>query len=272
MFVHAPKGNPEHIEKQTMKRFTKTAILTAGLSVAAMTTHAAFTANDLYLGFSSPSASSDYIVDLGQPGSVGVGGSSVVDLSTYLSQSLLNSAFATEPAGVSVGVAGGQSQFPSSYSIFATSLRLGGPGNPAVAGSDLSSFSHSANTISSSVSDLSQVALPATGTGVLDAGKSWNTHVLTLSPGSFYGDSGINPNAVMDGSGVIYEDLWGATAGNAYSYLGFFSLNVGGAQPSLSFTPTVVPEPTVGALACVGGLCLFALRQYPRCRPAGNSV
>ena len=40
---------------------------------------AGFTINDLYLGFTQSSAASDYIIDLGQPGTVGLGGSSVVD-------------------------------------------------------------------------------------------------------------------------------------------------------------------------------------------------
>lgn len=258
-----------------MNQITKAVVLAAGLSVVSMTSQAAFTANDIYLGFSSASASSDYLVNLGSASSIGVGGSSVVDLSANVSLSLFNSTFVSGPSGVNVGAVGGQAQFPSSYSIFATSLRVGGAGIPSVAGSDLSGFNHSQSVISSAVSDLSQVAFPTEGNGVADAGKSWSAHVTTLNIGSFYGDSGVNPASAMGASGAIFEDLWGATAGSAYSYLGYFTLDLGGSQASLSFTPSAapVPEPTSGALLCVGGLVgLYALRNYNHNRKTPASV
>ncbi|HEU5068808.1 MAG TPA: PEP-CTERM sorting domain-containing protein [Verrucomicrobiae bacterium] len=257
-----------------MKLLTKPAVWAAGVSLIAAGAQA-FTANDIYLGFSQSGAAGDYLIDLGQVSAIGVGGSTVVDLSSSVSLSQFNSTFVSGPNGVSVGAVGGESAFPSSYSIFATTLRITGPGNPAVAGSDLSSASHSQSVISSAVSDLTQVAFPTAGNGTVDAGKTWASHVLTLGPGSFYGDSGINPSSTMDASGVVYQDLWGATPSGAYTYLGYFSLDLGGSEASLTFTPTAapVPEPSGMALFGLGAVvCLFTLRNHNHNRRRGDYV
>jgi hypothetical protein len=98
---------------------------------------------------------------------------------------------------------------------------------------------------------------------------------LTLGPGSFYGDSGINPSATLDASGVVYQDLWGATPSGAYSYLGYFSLDLGGAQASLTFTPTAAPVPEPSGMAIFGlgaVVCLFALRNHNENRRRGDYV
>ncbi len=245
-----------------MKKLKRAAIFVVGAALASQSAQASFTANDLYLGLNSAGASSDYIVDLGQPGVVGVGGSSVIDLSGDFSLSLFNSVFASGPTGVSMGVVGGQSQFPSSYDLFATALRVGGAGDPAVAGSNLSGFNHSQSSIGSAEVALTGNPFPAAGNGVADSSKSWTAFVSpTFTANTFYGASGINPSSAIDGSGVIYEDLWKATPGSPYTYLGYFTLNLNGGNSSLTFSPQAVPEPTTLCLLAGGGLLLLSVRR-----------
>ena len=251
-----------------MTNFLKAATVAAGLGLVSISAQAAFTANDLYLGFTSAGASGDYLIDLGQPGSVGVGGSSVFNLTGDFSLSLFNATFTSGPTGVSMGVVGGQNQFPSSYNIYATTLRSSGPGNPAFAGSDLSPFNHSQGTIGNAVSALTTVPFPTAGNGVVDGNKSWSGNVSpTFTAGSFYGASGVDPNSTIGATGVLYEDLWKATSTSAYSYLGYFTMDLSGSSPALTFTPsaTPVPEPgTVPLIAIAGVSWLLLARKLHR--------
>jgi hypothetical protein len=252
-----------------MKLFTKTAVLAAGVSLVSLAAHASFTDNDIYLGFNATTSTSEYLVDLGQPGTIGVGGSSSVNLSSYVS--LFGTAFTSGYNGVSMGVVGGNSSGfnQANYDIFATALRVGGAGVPSSPGSDLSSFTPGAGTIANSIATLTAIGFPTSGNGVIgdsSSTTSWTKKVSpTLDAGSFYGNSGVDPSSAIDGSGVLYEDFWKATTGNSYTYLGYFSLDVSGGSPSLSFTPAAVPEPASGALFCLAGLAwFFALRMFNR--------
>lgn len=251
-----------------MTNFLKAATVAAGLGFVSIAAQAAFTANDLYLGFTSAGASGDYLIDLGQPGTIGVGGSSVFNLTGNFSLSLFNATFTSGPTGVNMGVVGGRNQFPSSYNIYATTLRSSGPGNPAFAGSDLSPFNHSQGTIGNAVSALSTVPFPIAGNGVVDANKSWSANVSpTFTAGSFYGASGIDPNSAIGATGILYEDLWTATSSSAYSYLGYFTMDFSGSSPELTFTPsaTPVPEPgTVPLIAIAGVSWLLLARKLNR--------
>ncbi len=251
-----------------MTNFRKVSALAFGMGLVSFSAHASFTANDIYLGFNQSSASSDYLIDLGQPGTAGVGGSSVVNLNSAFSLTLFNSTFASGPTGVSVGAVGGQSQFPSSYDLYVTSLRVGGAGNPALAGSDLSGFNHSQGTIANAVSAITGVAFPSVGSGVADSGKSWTADVSpTFTVSSFYGNSGIDPSSAINGTGVIHEDLWKTTANSAYSYQGYFTFDLSGGSPNLTFTPSAaaVPEPsTFGLFALAGFLSFVSFRAFKR--------
>jgi hypothetical protein len=247
-----------------MTTFFKASVLAAVVGMSALSAEAAFTANDLYLGFSSAGASGDYLINLGQPGSIGVGGSSVFNLSGDFSLSLFNATFTSGPTGVSMGVVGGQNQFPSSYNIYATTLRSGGAGNPAVAGSDLSPFNHSQGTIGNAVSALSTVPFPTSGNGTVDANKTWTANVSpTLTAGSFYGASGVDPDSTIGATGILYEDLWKATSTSTYAYLGYFTMDLSDATPDLTFTPAAapVPEPGMGSLVAIAGLSWLVLAR-----------
>ena len=241
-----------------MKQSSKATLLAVGVAMASSMAHAVFVPNDLYLGFTKGSASSDYIVDLGSASTVGVGGGSVVDLSSDVSGSTFTSIFGSSPVGVSMGVVGGKAVFPSSYDIYATAFRGNGAFYPPNAGSDLSGFNHSQNTISSGTADVGQMAfnVPAGGS-LTDPNKSWTTDIApTLNANTFYGATGVNPNSAIDSSDVLYEDLWQATPSSAYKYLGFFTLDMSGSNPSLTFTSAMIPEPTTFSLLG-GGLLLF---------------
>lgn len=244
-----------------MKKFIKTGILAACAAFVSQVAQAQFAANDLYLGFVGVGSTSNYVINLGTASSI-TSSSTVVDLSSDFSLSVYQAVF-TGASSVSMGVVAGQAQFPSSYDLFATTVRGGGAGDPAVAGSDLSSIGHNQSTISSAVSDLSRVGFSA-GAGssaLLGAGdnNSWSLNVSpTFTASSFYGATGIDPMTALN-SGIAYEDLWMATPNSAYAYLGYFTIDAN--NSTLTYTPSVapVPEPTTLSLVAGGALLIGSM-------------
>jgi len=247
-----------------MKRLTKAGIIAIGAALVSQAAQAQFTANDLYVGFTQATGSGgDYLLDLGQASSI-IGQSSVVNLSSDFSLSTFNTTFPsiTSPNPVSMGVVGGIGSFPSTYDLYMTQFRAGGAGVPAVAGSSLNT-APGTSVINQAVNDISGItAWPTVGNGVQDSSKSWTTYVSpTLQPGTVYGDTGINPNSPIDTtSGIVYEDLYSATGNNAFTYLGYFTMDTTGASPSLTFTSLDVPEPGTISVLAVGALLLWSLR------------
>ena len=253
-----------------MKKLTSAAAFLIGGAILASQSAFAqtFTANDLYLGFENfnGGATEDYIIDLGQASGI-VGGSSVVNLSSDFSLSDFNAVLGTS-ASVNAGVVGGSQYNPPGWDVYATQLRVGGAGNPAVAGSDESGNTFYEAEISTSVAPLSNLNAPTAGHGLLDTSLSW-TYNVEPAPNqgvqSFYANSGINPSSPISAGGVLYEDLWESTAtytqGSAFRYLGYFALDLSGSNPSLTFTPQAVPEPTVLGLLGGAGLLLLSFRR-----------
>jgi len=254
-----------------MKKLTSAAaVLIGGVILASSSAFAqTFKADDLYLGFENfnGGATEDYIIDLGQASGI-VGGSSMVDLSGDFSLSDFNAVLGSS-SSVNMGVVGGSQYNPPGWAIYATQLRVGGAGDPAVAGSDLSSRTFYEAQISTSIAALSTLNAPTAGNGLLDTSFSW-TYDVEPAPNqsiqSFYGNSGINPSSAIGSGGVLYEDLWESTAtytqGSPFQYLGYFTLDLSGDTPSLTFTPQAVPEPA--GLSLLGGAGLLLLSFHRR--------
>jgi hypothetical protein len=232
-----------------MKRLTKAGILAIGAALVSQAAQAQFTANDLYLGLTQSSATSDYILDLGQASSI-TGQSSVVNLSSDFSLSTFNSIFTGGATGVSMGVVGGRGTF-GSVDLYTTSA-------------DTTGYSSSSSTLTTAANRISTMSpvLPTAGNGVGDSTKSWAADISpTFTAQSFYGASGINPDSAIGGSGILQENLYEATPGNGYTYLGYFTLDTTGGSPSVDFTSIdVVPEPGTVSLLAIGGLLLWSLR------------
>lgn len=254
-----------------MKKLTTTAILVGGAILASQSAFAqTVVPNDLYLGFQNYTggAGADYIINLGAASGI-VGGTSVVDLSSYFSLSDFNSVLGTSSSMMG-GVVGGNQNGSAinPYDNFATQLRVGGAGNPAIPGSDLSGVLLSSSGDSGAFSDLGSLNAPAAGTGILDTTKSWQNSVEngTQTINTFWSATGVNPDSPVAASGVLYEDLWqtsspGGFSSYPYQYLGYFTLDLSSSSPSLTFTPQAVPEPSVLGMLGGASLLLLTLRR-----------
>ena len=242
-------------------------ILAGEVILASQSGFAQFVSNDLYLGFQNQAggASQDYIVNLGQASSL-VGMTSVVDLSSDFNVSSFNTVLGSSSSMFGGVVGGNQS---SSADLYLTQLRSGGAGSPATAGSSIASTITRA-TINSAVSKLTSLNAPAAGTGVLDGNKTWESQVEpTFTASSFYGVTGFNPDSSVSSSTVLYEDLWSAansslSGGKPFTYDGYFTLDLTGAKPSLTFTSSAVPEPSTYGLIGAAGLLAFSVRRSIR--------
>lgn len=271
------KATKQSNRRKFMKKLTRAALLVGGAILASQSAFAqsTFGNNDLYLGFqnSGGGGSADYIINLGQASGI-VGGSAVVNLSSDISTSLFNdpSLQGTSPQ-IYFGVIGASAaQNPSD--VYGTQLRTSNFGNPAVAGSprpnnDPSLWLDTAQD-TLAAQKLSSLDAPAAGTGVLDGSKSWEAVVEpTLTGSSFLGTVGFNPNSAVSTSTPVYEDLWETSdssssrgdPGQPFVYLGYFTLDLTGSNPSLTFTPQAVPEPTVLGLLGGAGFLFLSFRR-----------
>jgi hypothetical protein len=252
-----------------MKRLTRAALLVGGAILASQSAFAQplFVNSDLYLGFqnSGGGGSADYIINLG-PASGIVNQPSVVNLSSFFSSSLFNSPAlqGTNSAAIYAGVVGANNSGNPSQ-VWGTQARTGNLGSPALAGSSAPGGLTTAQD-TFVAQKLSPLYAPAAGTGLLDGGKTWEGYVEpTLSANSFWGTAGFNPDSQFSSSAVLYEDLWGTSDSSGrgsqpFTYLGYFTLDLTGSSPSLTFTPQAVPEPTVLGLLGGAGLLLLSFR------------
>jgi hypothetical protein len=249
-----------------MKKSTIAAFLFGGAILASSSAFGQFVNNDLYMGFQNRAGggAADYIINLGAASSI-VGSSSVVDLSSDFVLSDFNTVLGSS-SSMFAGVVGGSNGNPPD--LYATQLRSGGAGVSSVEGSTSPATFYKGDLLVG-YSDLSQLALvaPAAGNGVLDTSKSWENFVEpNYANGTFYGDTGFNPDSSVSPSTVLYEDLWydsnsSTSAKKPFTYEGYFTLNLTGSSPSLTFTPAAVPEPATLGLLGGAGLLLLAFRR-----------
>ena len=249
-----------------MKKLTTAVFLFCGAVLGSQSAFGQFIGNDLYMGFQNQAGggSEDYLINLGAASGI-VGSSSVVNLSSDFSLSSFNAVLGTSPSLLGGVVAGSNGNPPD---LYVTQLRSGGAGTPSAPGSSSPATFYKGDLLLG-YSDLSQLALvaPAAGTGVLDTTKSWENYVEpNYGPGTFYGDTAINPDSSISSTGVLYEDLWfnnngSSTVKQPFTYEGFFTLDLSGSSPSLTFTPAAVPEPSVLGLLGGTGLLLLTFRR-----------
>ena len=239
--------------KQNRKNLTIAVIIVGGAFVVAPASFGQIVQNDLYMGFqnSAGGGTKDYIINLG-PASGILGSSSVVTLSSDFSLSSFNTVLgsSTSMMGGVVGASNGGS--PSD--VYLTQLRSGGAGTPSIPGSSVSATLTRSedNETFAEISGLNnETAIPA-GTGVLDSGKTWESQVEPSTGASFLGVTGINPDSSVSKTAVLYEDLWytsssSVTGGKPFVYQGYFTLDLTGGSPKLTFTSTNVPGSSVSA-------------------------
>ncbi len=249
-----------------MKKLTRAALLFCGAALVSPSAFGQFIANDLYMGFQNKAGNgtADYMINFGAASGI-VGSSSVVDLSSDFSLANFNAVLGAS-SSMFGGVVGGSNGNPPN--LYATQLRIGGAGTPSLPGS-ASPASFYKGDLLLGYSDLSQLALtaPAAGTGVLDTSRSWESFVEpNYAPGTFYDDTGINPDSAIGSGGVLYEDLWydsnsSTSVKKPFTYAGFFTLDLTGSSPSLTFTPAAVPEPSTLGLLGGAGLLFLSLRR-----------
>ncbi|HWY30314.1 MAG TPA: hypothetical protein VNX46_06155 [Candidatus Acidoferrum sp.] len=236
------------MKKLNMKNLIMASLLVGGATMLSQSGFAqTLVANDLYFGFENQAGggTEDYIINLGPAANI-VGGSTVVDLSSLFSLSDFN-AVLSGSSSMFGGVVGGL-QSSGTADIYLTQLRSSGVGIPSVPGSSITS-TISRTTINNAISALNPANMPAAGSGILDTTKSWEAYVEpTLGNTSFYGASGFNPDSAAGLSPVLYEDLWYSVNGtlsshSSFIYQGYFTLDLTGSNPVLTFTPKNASAP-----------------------------
>ena len=250
-----------------MKKLTSAAIFIAGVLAASPSAFGQFTLNDLYMGFQNGGAgasNADYIINLGPASSI-VGSPSVVNLSGDFSLSDFNLVLGGS-SSMWAGVVGGSSAANPSSDIYLTQQRTSNFGNPALAGSSVSAiFSRADDNDAASVLGSLNVSLSVGG--VLDPSKSWESSVEPANdPGSFYGQTDINPDSPVSTSSVLYEDLWynsnsSISGSSGFTYLGYFTIDPSASYVNFNPSAAPVPEPGTFAIATLGGFSLLLLRR-----------
>ncbi len=245
-----------------MKKWTTAAFLVGAAVLACQSSFGQAVDNDLYLGFQNQAGggTEDYIINVGPVSSL-VGQPGVINLSSDFSLSDFDDVLGSS-SSVQGGVVGA-SNAGNPSDVFLTQLRSG-LGTPSVAGSSVTAtLSKSGDNLT--FSDLGNLYAPAAGTGGLDTGKTWESLIDPAnSTGTFQSDTGLDPDSTVTTTSVLYEDLWGTSSSSStgqkpYDYLGFFTLDLTGSSPSLTFTPT--PEPSSIAISGAGGIVLLLLRN-----------
>jgi hypothetical protein len=219
--------------------------------------------DDLYMGFQNlaNSASKDYIINLGPASSI-VGGSLVIDLSGDFLLSDFNSVLGNSSSMYGGVVGASNAGNPSD--VYLTQLRSGGAGTPSVAGSNLTTTKASVYGDNFAFTSLGTLVSPSAGTGVLDTTKTWENDVEdqpnTLVTGTFWAQTGINPDSSVSKTSVFYLDLWHTSSSGAaqpYVYQGYFTLDLTGGTPKLTFTPKNAPatlsSPAIASISKAAG-------------------
>ncbi len=247
-----------------MKKLIGAALLLGGILMTSPSVFAQnFKPDYLYFGFQNQAGSGteDYIINLGAGSNI-VGGTVVVDLSADFSRSSFNAVLGAS-SSMFGGVVGGLPNASGTADEYVTQFRSGGAGIPSVPGSTVTATASRA-VINNAISTLNQLILPATtGQSILDTSKSWESFVEPANSAStFLGASGFNPDSPVGPSTILYEDLWYTSnnkisGANPYIYEGYFTLDLTGSNPKLTFTPknaaAQLQPPVILSVSNIGG-------------------
>lgn len=250
--------------KNINKHLCRVALLAAFGLGGVTAAQAQINANDLLLGFTSPSVTSDYIIDLGQiPGSAGQ-----ITLSpSQFDAATFNSLFGSALSGgqVYVGIVGAQAGGISGDVLFSAATQ------PAT--------SPSATDLRSAAGFPSGLALGQ----VNQTGASFYD-LISQSPGqegaaansfALYAQSPLYAITASQGTGAqtIDLNLWEATyqtipssPPGAYSGQGFISLNLSSGNLGVAYNQAAlaVPEPATYAILGVAAVLLLVFRRQRR--------
>ncbi len=244
-----------------MNNLSKAAILTAAVTLACTRGYAQANPGDLILGFTSPSATLDYVVDLGSAPT------SSMDLGGSINMSMLNTAFPGGVNGVSVGVVFGVGNGAIGDDAGLSVLRTGN--NAAgVAGTEAAPGAPSGGLfVTAAASSANSITL---GNPANNSSTSFTFAANTMNPGSFANEVGTSPSATISGTTIsldLYESTrlvpsGRSTPASAFTFEGQLNLDFSNpSSPSAQFIPVApVPEPTTNALLVCGGLLALFLR------------
>ena len=148
-----------------------------------------------------------------------------------------------------MAVVGGDNAF-GQFGVYATQVRNGGPGNPAVAGSTITA-AHTSALMSGGAAQVSGIlasipgGLPAAGNSAVDPTKSYSAVVDTLQVGgNFIGKTGVVPFGTFDSSAILYLDLYHANVSTPYTYLGYFTMDLSTSSAKFTFMLSAAPGST----------------------------
>jgi hypothetical protein len=232
-----------------MKQLYKAALLAALGLASVSSVHAAYTAGDLLVGFTTASGS-DLVYDLGQESALQNG-------ETFSALSSLLSSDFSDLSIVNWGVIGNGANSGTVRTAWTTT-------SPGVG----------ANTVTGSgaFGKLNTVAVTLAGSTLTGAGThnsplassstSWNTETLNGTLAGDYNNAYENPNVLGVGSADFSQIL---NDGSTPTVIGSFAL---GANDSFTYTAVAVPEPTTYGMLAGAGLLVVSLRNQLRRKQA----
>jgi hypothetical protein len=269
--------NTKMTSKYSMNKFIKTTMLVgASLTLGSAAARAQYVNNDILVGFTSGTASSDYVIDIGQ---AFIGTTSQSDVSSFFNSSTFNSIFTGGNVGVNVGAIGGLNTGSTGSDVFNTQLRTGNNALGSVGTETVNPKPSPASTISSAAAippGLTQGQVTKSDLGSWTQKVAQDANTAGAAAQNWTGLLGNqNPMSQM-GSSTISLDLFESirtgslTAGN-WTFAGTLSFDF--SNPSamkVTFDPVgevAVPEPSTYGLLAGGGLLLVALRRRLLAKP-----
>jgi hypothetical protein len=252
-----------------MNKLTKVALITVASGLGVIGARAQNPSGDLILGFTSPTATLDYVVDLGNISSLGdrsthhQGG--LIDLNQWGGPGHTFGTVSGTFTGVMFGQQVGQPGDIAGISVIRNGATFN-PLNPAAGGSDVLPGLNppSGNSVTGAGTDVNSVLL---GNPALTAGFSFTSQSAIGPAGTFANLLQWDPRSQFNGT-TIALDLFSSTrlpnagrstVASSYSYFGTLVLDLTGPNAVADFT--AVPETSTYGMIAGAGLLLVLLRR-----------